>query len=69
VSTQYLVRLPWGQELNVVQQNDGTPPLRTGEQVTVQWAPQHGFALDAAQDAHAGEQLEPGEAVLAGSSS
>jgi spermidine/putrescine transport system ATP-binding protein len=70
VSTQYLVKMPWGQELNVVQQNDGTPPLRPGQQVTLQWAPQHGFALDAAQDAHAGEERETdGEAVLAGSAS
>ena len=70
VSTQYLVRMPWGQELNVVQQNDGSAPLRPGQEVTVQWAPQHGFALDAAQDAHAGEERETdGEAVLAGSSS
>lgn len=70
VSTQYLVKMAWGQELNVVQQNDGTPPLRPGQQVTVQWAPQHGFALDAAQDAHAGEERETdGEAVLAGSAS
>ena len=39
VSTQYLVKLAWGQEITVVQQNDGTPPLRPGGQVTVQWAP------------------------------
>ena len=70
VSTQYLVKLGWGQEITVVQQNDGTPPLRPGGQVTVQWAPQHGFALDAAQDAHAGEEIdEAGDAVLAGTSS
>jgi spermidine/putrescine transport system ATP-binding protein len=42
----------------VVQQNDGTRPLRPGEHVTVQWAPEHGFALDAGQDAHAGEDLQ-----------
>jgi spermidine/putrescine transport system ATP-binding protein len=58
VSTQYLVQLGWDQEITVVQQNDGTPPLRAGERVTVQWAPEHGFALDAQQDAHAGEDLE-----------
>jgi spermidine/putrescine transport system ATP-binding protein len=58
VSTQYLVQLGWGQEITVVQQNDGTAPLRPGEQVTVQWAPEHGFALDAEQDAHAGEDLD-----------
>jgi spermidine/putrescine transport system ATP-binding protein len=58
VSTQYLVQLGWDQEITVVQQNDGTPPLRPGQQVTVQWAPEHGFALDAQQDAHAGEDVE-----------
>jgi spermidine/putrescine transport system ATP-binding protein len=58
VSTQYLVQLGWDQEITVVQQNDGTPPLRAGERVTVQWAPEHGFALDAHQDAHAGEDVE-----------
>ena len=25
VSTQYLVRLPWGQDLTVIRQNDGAP--------------------------------------------
>lgn len=69
VSTQYLVRLAWGQEITVVQQNDGSAPLRPGGEVTVQWAPQHGFALDAAQDAHAGEEREETDAVLAGASS
>jgi spermidine/putrescine transport system ATP-binding protein len=57
VSTQYLVQLGWDQEITVVQQNDGTPLLRPGQQVTVQWAPEHGFALDAQQDAHAGEDV------------
>ena len=56
VATHYLVRLPWGQELTVVQQNDGTPPLRPGEQVTVTWLPAHGFGLDASQDSRAGEE-------------
>ncbi len=69
VSTQYLVRLPWGQEITVVQQNDGSAPLRPGGEVTMQWAPEHGFALDAAQDAHAGEQREETDAVLAGATS
>ncbi|HET8614822.1 MAG TPA: ABC transporter ATP-binding protein [Actinomycetales bacterium] len=68
VSTQYLVRLPWDQEITVVQQNDGTAPLRPGQEVTVQWAPEHGFALDADQDAHAGEDLED-EPVPAGAAS
>ena len=56
VATHYLVRLPWDQELTVVQQNDGTPPMRAGEPVTVTWQAGHGFGLDAEQDAHAGEE-------------
>ena len=56
VATHYLVRTPWDQELTVVQQNDGTPPMRAGEPVTVTWQASHGFALDAEQDEHAGEE-------------
>ncbi|MGN6333650.1 MAG: ABC transporter ATP-binding protein [Motilibacteraceae bacterium] len=56
VSTHYLVRTPWGQELTVVQQNDGTPLLRRGDEVVLAWNPAHSFGLDASQDAHAGEQ-------------
>ena len=56
LATNYLVRLPWGQELMVVQQNDGMPRAAPGAQVTLAWAPEHGFALDADQDAHAGAQ-------------
>jgi spermidine/putrescine transport system ATP-binding protein len=60
VATYYLVRMPWGQELTVVQQNDGTPPLPPGQPVTVTWQPDHGFGLDAAQDGHAGaEDIDP----------
>ena len=60
VATYYLVRLPWGQELTVVQQNDGTPPLPPGEPVTVSWLPGHGFGLDHAQDEHAGaDEVDP----------
>ncbi len=54
LATSYLVRMPWSQELTVVQQNDGMPRAAVGTQVTLAWAPQHGFALDAGQDAHAG---------------
>jgi spermidine/putrescine transport system ATP-binding protein len=56
LATNYLVRLPWGQELMVVQQNDGTSRVSAGTQVTLGWAPEHGFALDANQDSHAGAQ-------------
>jgi len=56
LATNYLVRLPWGQELMVVQQNDGMPRAEPGADVTLAWAPEHGFALSADQDAHAGAQ-------------
>ena len=56
LATNYLVKLPWGQELMVVQQNDGSPSADRGAQVNLGWAPEHGFALNAAQDAHAGAQ-------------
>lgn len=62
VATHYLVRMPWGQELTAVQQNDGMPRALTGATVTLGWTPDHGFALDASQDAHAGEDFEDVEA-------
>ena len=58
VSTQYLVALPWGQELTVVRQNDGAALLRPGERVALTWNAAYTFGLDASQDAHAGEMLE-----------
>ena len=54
VATQYLVRMPWGLEVTVVQQNDGSARARLGENVTLSWDPGHGFVLDAAQDDLAG---------------
>lgn len=62
VATHYLVKMPWGQELTAVQQNDGMPRALTGATVTLAWDPHHGFALDASQDAHAGEDIEDIEA-------
>jgi spermidine/putrescine transport system ATP-binding protein len=58
VATQYLVRMPWGQELTVVQQNDGSGRARRGDDVTVSWAAEHGFALDASQAVDAGVEEE-----------
>ena len=58
VATQYLVRMPWGRELVVVQQNDGSARARVGEAVTISWAAEHGFALDASQAANAGVEEE-----------
>ena len=55
VSTQYLVRMPWGQELQVFQQNTGRRRLFTqGERVDVSWRPEFAFLLDHRQDASAG---------------
>ncbi len=57
VSTQYLVRMPWGQELQVFQQNTGHRRLyKTGESVELSWRPEYAFLLDHAQDSHAGSQ-------------
>ena len=55
VSTQYLVRTPWDQELTAFSQNVGTePPLAPGQQVTLRWRPEHTFCLDATDDISSG---------------
>jgi spermidine/putrescine transport system ATP-binding protein len=55
VSTQYLVAMPWEQELMVFEQNTGRRPLfNNGDQVDLSWSSEHAFLLDADQDAHAG---------------
>jgi spermidine/putrescine transport system ATP-binding protein len=55
VSTQYLVAMPWGQELMVFEQNTGQRALfRNGDEVDITWSPAHAFLLDADQDARAG---------------
>jgi len=55
VSTQYLVRMPWGQELQVFEQNTGRRRLFAhGEKVDVSWRPEYAFLLDASQDVNAG---------------
>ncbi|MFI7060056.1 ABC transporter ATP-binding protein [Kribbella sp. NPDC050124] len=55
VSTQYLTRLPWDQELTVFEQNTGArEALAVGDQVDLHWQPSHTFVLDARQDALAG---------------
>ena len=50
VATQYLVRMPWGFDVVVVQQNDGSARARLGETVTLSWDPGREFVLDAAQE-------------------
>jgi spermidine/putrescine transport system ATP-binding protein len=55
VSTQYLVAMPWGQEIMVFEQNTGQrAPFRNGDEVDLAWSRTHAFLLDAGQDAHAG---------------
>ena len=59
VSTQYLVRMPWDQELTVFEQNTGTrDTLAVGDLVDLHWQPAHSFVLDARQDANAGVEQE-----------
>jgi len=61
VSTQYLVAMPWGQELMVFEQNTGErQPFHNGDPVDLSWSPAHAFLLDATQDAHAGMMTPEG---------
>ena len=55
VSTQYLVRMPWGQELMAFEQNTGARGMiPVGTKVDVSWRPEFAFLLDASQDVNAG---------------
>jgi spermidine/putrescine transport system ATP-binding protein len=57
VSTQYLVRMPWGQDLTVFAQNRGIgEQFPVGSRVTLSWEPAHTFAL--AGDASAGVESD-----------
>jgi spermidine/putrescine transport system ATP-binding protein len=57
VSTQYLVKMPWGQELQVFEQNTGRRKIfRVGDRVELSWRPEYAFLLDASQDVSAGAQ-------------
>ncbi|MFC6288486.1 ABC transporter ATP-binding protein [Nocardioides sp. GCM10027113] len=59
VSTQYLARMPWGQELMVFEQNTGAREgFTVGEAVDLHWRPEHTFLLGADQDATAGVERE-----------
>jgi spermidine/putrescine transport system ATP-binding protein len=62
VSTQYLVKMPWDQELTIFEQNTGRIDApRVGDHVDLIWNPEHCFLLDSAQDAHAGQGSEDDE--------
>lgn len=59
MSTQYMVRTPWGQELMVFVQNLGVGDvLVPGTAVDLHWDPAHTFALDGSSDVTAGVEDE-----------
>ncbi len=56
VSTDYILQMPWGQQLICFEQNTGRRGglVSVGTTVDVSWRPEFAFLLDAAQDAEAG---------------
>jgi spermidine/putrescine transport system ATP-binding protein len=58
VSTQYLVKMPWGQELSVFEQNTGKEIFRPGTEVALHWDPSQTFGLDGGQDIEAGAEID-----------
>jgi spermidine/putrescine transport system ATP-binding protein len=59
MSTQYLVRTGWGQELQVFAQNlSAEEPIRLGDDVLLAWETAHSFGLDGAEDLTAGVDQE-----------
>ncbi|GAA3289241.1 ABC transporter ATP-binding protein [Dactylosporangium vinaceum] len=62
VSTQYLVRAPWGEELTVFSANSGVaPPLAVASEVTVFWRPDHAFLLPRPADQTHAPVVDPEE--------
>jgi spermidine/putrescine transport system ATP-binding protein len=67
VSTQYLVRPPWGDELTVFVPNSGVAaPLAVGSEVVVYWRPEHAFLLERAAGELTAPAPEPEDAVGVG---
>lgn len=61
VSTQYVVEMPWKQDLMVFEQNDGgTPTLRPGDPVSLSWNEPFTFGLDGSEDVNAGAEVDDG---------
>ena len=59
VSTQYMVRTAWDQDLMGFEQNTGARTvMRLGDQVDIRFAAAHSFVLDQAQDARAGVEQD-----------
>jgi spermidine/putrescine transport system ATP-binding protein len=66
LSTQYLVRTPWGQEISVFEQNaGGGRRIAEGERVVVAWRPEHTFPLDVV-DTPPAQETPSGSTALAG---
>jgi spermidine/putrescine transport system ATP-binding protein len=60
VSTQYVVRVPWGQDLTVFAQNlRSDDRLRPGDQVRLHWSAANAFGLDGDEDPLAGQIIDP----------
>jgi spermidine/putrescine transport system ATP-binding protein len=56
VSTEYLLKTPWGQEMSVFSANASAGgPLQPGTEVIAHWYPPHSFVLD--RPAGQGEEL------------
>ncbi len=59
VSTQYVVKTSWGQELTAFAQNDGKAAVvRPGDAVSLSWQAEHAFCLDATEDVTAGVVID-----------
>ena len=62
VSTQYVVAMPWGQEVMVFEQNDdGVAPFDKGDDVNISWEPNFTFGLRGDEDIEAGTEVNPEE--------
>jgi spermidine/putrescine transport system ATP-binding protein len=59
VSTQYVIKTAWGEEIAAFEQNTGARPvLAPGTAVDFSWRPEFAFLLDASQDASAGISVD-----------
>ncbi len=65
VSTQYEVRTPGGEIINVFAQNlDVHGLLPVASRVRLSWKPMHGFVLNGSDDIHAGVEIDPDALVV-----
>ena len=58
VSTEYLLKTPWGQEMSVFSANAAAgEPLQPGTEVVAHWYPPHSFVLD--RPTGEGDEVDP----------